>query len=166
MNVYAKIDMTTPGSGTGTIVQTLEMNPGDSRDSNFSWTDITSYNPRPGIGWTTTDLVNFNSNAPTLTPLQILEAQAPGYIDFGSNLYDQITAQVWAINELASQNGSPLTQSQLLTLLSESTSLQQCLQSGSLVTAQAVITELVASFPQYSTVGTWATAQINTFLGS
>lgn len=43
----------------GTIVNTVIANQGDLQDPSYVWVDITSYIPVPGIGWTTTDNVNF-----------------------------------------------------------------------------------------------------------
>lgn len=44
---------------TGVIVNTVLANPGDPQDPAYVWVDITNYNPMPGIGWTTTDNINF-----------------------------------------------------------------------------------------------------------
>ena len=53
---YAKIDTSqTPH----VIVDVVVAQPSDTFVPNFTWTDITSYNPPPQIGWTTTDDVNF-----------------------------------------------------------------------------------------------------------
>lgn len=40
--VYTKIDMTTPGSGTGTVVNLQLCNSTDAFDPNFTWIDITT----------------------------------------------------------------------------------------------------------------------------
>jgi hypothetical protein len=40
-DVYAKIDMTNPGGGTGTVVNTQMMMPTDPMDPNFTWINIT-----------------------------------------------------------------------------------------------------------------------------
>jgi hypothetical protein len=41
-DIYAKIDMTNPGSGTGTVVNTQVMTSTDPQDPNFTWVDLTS----------------------------------------------------------------------------------------------------------------------------
>lgn len=109
---------------------------------------------------------NFSAPPASLTPLEILENQSMAYRIFGTQLYEDISNQVWAANELAASQGNPLTVSQIMNLLSESTSLQQCLESGSLISALQVIQELVNSFPEYSAVGTYATNSINAFIAS
>lgn len=43
----------------GVIINTIIANPSDPQDPNYIWVDITNYNPIPGIGWTTTDNINF-----------------------------------------------------------------------------------------------------------
>jgi hypothetical protein len=41
-DTYAKIDMTNPGSGTGTVVNTQILSPSDYQDPAFTWVIITS----------------------------------------------------------------------------------------------------------------------------
>ena len=50
--VYAKIS-------SGTVIDIVIANPGDVFDAAFAWTDVTAYNPRPQIGWTTGDNTTF-----------------------------------------------------------------------------------------------------------
>lgn len=66
-DVYAKIDMTNPGSGTGTVVNMQVMASTDPKDTNFTWVDITSIAPSPGIGWTYNGST-FTNPAPPYTP--------------------------------------------------------------------------------------------------
>ena len=47
---------------TGVIVNTVLASPTDPKDPAFIWVDITAYGPMPGIGWTTTDNINFTPN--------------------------------------------------------------------------------------------------------
>jgi hypothetical protein len=47
----------------GVIVNTVLANPSDPKDPAFTWVDVTNYSPMPGIGWTTTDNVNFTPPA-------------------------------------------------------------------------------------------------------
>jgi hypothetical protein len=49
---YAKIDMTNPGSGIGTVVNMQIINTGDPLDPNFTWVDVTTMTPQPGMTWT------------------------------------------------------------------------------------------------------------------
>jgi hypothetical protein len=44
---------------SGAVVNTVLAQPTDPQDPNYVWVDITNYSPMPGIGWTTTDNVNF-----------------------------------------------------------------------------------------------------------
>lgn len=146
------ITSTDNGDGTTTYTRTIDE------------MQITDPNSTP----TTQVVAAFNSmmpaaDAPEVTSPNALQVVAMAAITFGTNLFPQIQAMVWAINE---GGETPPTQQQILTLLSDSTTLQQCLESGSLVTAMAVINELVSAMPQYQSVGTWAIGQINTFLGN
>src|SRR5271169_4839385 len=50
--LYAKLDMTNPGSGTGTVINTQLVNTGDVLSSSFTWVDLTSITPTPGVSWT------------------------------------------------------------------------------------------------------------------
>jgi hypothetical protein len=43
----------------GVIVNTVLANPSDPQNPAYTWADISGYVPMPGIGWTTTDNVNF-----------------------------------------------------------------------------------------------------------
>jgi hypothetical protein len=52
IHVYALI-------ANGIIVNTVLAQPTDPQDENYIWVDITAYSPIPGIGWTTTDNINF-----------------------------------------------------------------------------------------------------------
>lgn len=51
-HIYALIQL-------GVILNTVVAQPTDPQDPTYIWVDITTYNPMPGIGWTTTDNVNF-----------------------------------------------------------------------------------------------------------
>jgi len=106
-------------------------------------------------------------NTPTpLTPLQIMEAKGALYIQFGTSEFNKISDAVWATNQMAAAQGSPLTQQQLLALLNASTTLKETMQSGSLNTSLYLIGQLVAAFPQYAAIGTWATSDIQAFLAA
>ena len=136
------------------------------------WDGVSTWNPS---GYTLVDITNLNqfidlyylydgTNFSAPTPIApSLPEQAQQYIDFGTEIFNQIQQQVWAANELAAINGYPLTIQQLTTLLDESDTLQKALESGSLTTAVYVISQLVAAFPQYSSIGTNATNQITSF---
>ena len=52
MNIYALVQ-------NGIIINTVLASPADIKDPIYIWVDITSYSPRPGIGWATTDNINF-----------------------------------------------------------------------------------------------------------
>jgi hypothetical protein len=58
MSVYALIQ-------SGTIVNTVCAGPSDPEDPSYTWVDITNYPTSqgymPGIGWTTTDNINFTA---------------------------------------------------------------------------------------------------------
>ena len=43
----------------GVIVNTVYASDSDIKDPAYIWVNITSYTPIPGIGWTTTDNINF-----------------------------------------------------------------------------------------------------------
>jgi hypothetical protein len=43
----------------GVIVNTVLANPTDPQNPAYIWVDISGYMPMPGIGWTTSDNVNF-----------------------------------------------------------------------------------------------------------
>jgi hypothetical protein len=51
-NIYALIQV-------GVIINTVLASPADPQDPTYIWVDITAYSPIPGIGWTTTDNINF-----------------------------------------------------------------------------------------------------------
>jgi hypothetical protein len=121
--------------------------------------DITNLTQFIDLGYTY-DGTNFSAPSPS-TPS--LEDQAQAYIDFGTDLYKQITQQVWAANELAASQGNPLSVQQLETLLSESDTLQKALETGSLSTALYVISQLVAAFPQYASIGSMASNAVISF---
>jgi hypothetical protein len=129
--------------------------------------DTSQYSPIPILG----DLYNSNTDSfshpvSSLTQIEQLQNIALDYINFGCNLYTQINQQVWAANQLASSQGNPLSISQVMTLLNESTMLQATLESGSLVSSLQVIAALVSSFPQYNSIGQSAVTQINNFLAT
>jgi len=52
MNIWAMIL-------NGIITNTVYASNTDIKDSTYIWVDITNYNPSPGVGWTTTDNINF-----------------------------------------------------------------------------------------------------------
>lgn len=134
------------------------------------WDGVSNWNPP---GYTLVDVTGQfvdlgylydgqNFSAPPTTPPSLAD-QASAYMSFGQDLFQQVAKQVWATNEQAAIQGSPLSVQQIETLLSESDTLQKALESGSLTTSVFVIQQLVASFPQYSTIGTDAINQITSF---
>lgn len=142
------------------IVQNIALWDGISNWSPTGYTliDITNLDQFIDLGYTY-DGINFT--APTITIT--LAEQAAQYITFGTNLFNQIQQEVWASNEAAAVAGNPLTIQQLTTLLDESDTLQKALESGSLTTAVYIISQLVAAFPQYASIGSDATNQIVSF---
>jgi len=139
------------------------------------WDGISSWNPP---GYTLVDITNSNQfidlyylydgtnfSAPIPTPISLSE-QAQQYIAFGTQIFNQIQESVWATNEAAAAAGNPLSIQQLTSLLTESDTLQKALESGSLTTSIYIISQLVATFPQYTTIGTNATNQISSFIAA
>jgi hypothetical protein len=47
----------------GVIVNTVLASQTDIKDPAYVWVNISGYSPTPGIGWTTTDNVNFTQPA-------------------------------------------------------------------------------------------------------
>ena len=47
---------------SGIIINTVIANVGDPQDTSYIWVDITNYSPIPGIGYTTTDNINFTQS--------------------------------------------------------------------------------------------------------
>lgn len=43
----------------GIILNTVMVSQTDYKDPQYAWVEITNYDPRPSIGWTTTDFINF-----------------------------------------------------------------------------------------------------------
>jgi hypothetical protein len=44
----------------GLIVNTVRASDSDIKDPAYIWVDLSQYNPQPGIGWTTSDNINFS----------------------------------------------------------------------------------------------------------
>ena len=44
---------------SGVVMNMVLAQPTDPQDPAYIWVDVTGYAPMPGIGWTTTDNVNF-----------------------------------------------------------------------------------------------------------
>jgi len=44
----------------GIIVNTVLASDSDIKDPQYIWVDISNYSPMPGVGWTTSDNINFN----------------------------------------------------------------------------------------------------------
>jgi len=130
----------------------------DWAPAGYTLVDITNLGQFIDLGYLY-DGTNFTAPTVTIT----LAQQAAQYIAFGNQLFDQISQEVWAANEAAAVAGNPLTIQQLTTLLSESNTLQLALQSGSLTTSAYLISQMVAAFPQYASIGTNAINQINSF---
>jgi hypothetical protein len=126
-------------------------------------TEADDYRSANGIEAAAAVLDIQQSAAPTL--IDSLQNSSVAYIDFGSNLFDIMKQKTWALNTYLKIQGTPLTSQQMQTLLSASDMLQKCLETGSLLTAKDVITSMMSSLPQYSNIGTFAIAQINSFLG-
>ena len=48
---------------SGVIVNTVYASDSDVKDPSYVWVNITNIVPMPGIGWTTTDNINFTQPA-------------------------------------------------------------------------------------------------------
>lgn len=103
--------------------------------------------------------------APTINVLEVLEATSVPYIKFGSDLWQILKQKIWAYNTYLKSQGTPLSSAQLQSLLSTSTLIQSCLESGSLLTAKDVLSVLKINLPQYATIADYMISEINTFLG-
>lgn len=43
----------------GVVVNSVYASDEDQKDPSYVWVKVTNYNPMPGIGWTTSDNINF-----------------------------------------------------------------------------------------------------------
>ena len=56
IHIYALIQ-------SGAVINTVLAQSTDPQDPAYIWVDITNYSPMPGIGWITTDNINFTPPA-------------------------------------------------------------------------------------------------------
>lgn len=108
------------------------------------------------------DAVAEMSDAEVLVYLE--ECKAEEYMNFGSRLWIKMKKKVWAINTLNKSKGNLLTSEEMLNLLSLSNTLENCLKTGSYLTAIPVINQLKVSLPLYSSVGDFAISEIEDFM--
>lgn len=91
-DIYAKIDMSTPGSGTGTVINMQCMSLTDFQDPSFTWVDITGLSCSDstviGIGCTYNGTV-FTSYVPAPT---LLQAQSIAMMNFYSDMQVYVNA--------------------------------------------------------------------------
>lgn len=126
MASYAKIDMTNPGSGTGTVVNIQEAVPSDAFDPAFTWVDLTSVSPAPQIGWIYSGSAFIAPTPPAAPPLN--QQYTPEA--FGALLIEQFS-------DMNSNRG--LSSDQKFTLAGMLDAYYILLQTGSL---QAALDEL------------------------
>lgn len=96
--------------------------------------------------------------------LQILEETSPKYRIFGNSLYLTIIDKTWAFNTYLKSIGTPLSISEMQTLLNHSTMLEKSLNTGSLITAKDIANQLKAALPSYSSIADYAINEIDKFL--
>lgn len=125
--------------------------------------DADSFIASQGLN-TTPEIVTIATPA-AASLLSNLEDSAPSYIAFGTDLWEELKKKTWAYNTYLKITGSPLTTTQMQTLLTTTDMINKCLTTGSLLTAKDVLNALKAALPQYSTIADYAVTKINTFLG-
>lgn len=131
VDIYAKIQ-------GGSVINTELVDSSDSSnlDPTFTWVDITSITPQPGIGWTYNGTTFTAPAPPTQTPTQIYTAVVMAAMGFGQ----QLTVQFAVANILAGITQAGQTQA----VMNYTTTLSQCLNTGSLYAAITNINTMIA----------------------
>jgi hypothetical protein len=125
MNVYALIQ-------NNVVVNTVVASSTDTQDPTYTWIDITTVSPQPGIGWSYNETIfTAPTGSPPLTEQQIIESEIDAASIFGENLITQFAAQ----NAIAGITTAGAT----LPVLSYTADLSQCLYTGSLLAAITIM---------------------------
>jgi hypothetical protein len=108
-------------------------------------------------------VINNSVQTPEQT-LSELEGKSVKYINFGTDLWNEIKKKVWALNTYNKSLGINLTSEQMTTLFATSDMLEKSLKTGSLLTAIYICNGLIITVPQYSSIANFALAEINGFV--
>lgn len=105
-----------------------------------------------------------------LTQLQLLAKKADVYFSAGSDMYNRsetgVKAMVWAVNSQLALMQIPLTYEQMVQLLQLSMLLKEAFESGSFITAKAIIANVKVNYPLYSNLCDQFTQEIDAFLAT